>query len=202
MIISILFFYIYYILIDYAGRFSPIMEKIIGPPLFLMFSSLFIYVLINIFCYEVNKIPKIEGEYEYELEAKPKIWHKKMGYIRIIELLTPNELLKYVYRKCGAAIGKNVILAGILSDPDLVEIGDNSTIGQDALILSHSIENGIIYIKNIKIGRNCLIGSRSLLMPGVVVEDNVIIGALTFIPKNKRLPKNTIWVGTPAREIK
>ena len=48
--------------------------------------------------------------------------------------------------------------------------------------------------------KNCRIGSHSVIMPGVTVGENSIIGAFSFV--NKDIPDNTIAVGVPAKVIK
>ena len=101
----------------------------------------------------------------------------------------------------GCKIGKNVFLAGEewISDPCVLEIGENTMVGGRAMILGHIAEDKLI-IKKTKIGRNCLIGGESFIMPGVVAEDNVVIGAKSFVPKGKRLEKGRVYVGIPVRE--
>jgi acetyltransferase-like isoleucine patch superfamily enzyme len=48
--------------------------------------------------------------------------------------------------------------------------------------------------------KNCRIGSHSVVMPGVTVGENSIVGAFSFV--NRDIPKNVIAVGVPARPIK
>jgi len=38
-------------------------------------------------------------------------------------------------------------------------------------------------------------------MPGVTIEDNVVVGAKSLITKNKRLEKGKIYAGVPAKEL-
>jgi acetyltransferase-like isoleucine patch superfamily enzyme len=52
----------------------------------------------------------------------------------------------------------------------------------------------------IKLKKNCKIGSHSVVMPGVTVGENSIIGAYTFV--NKDIPANVIAVGVPVKVIK
>lgn len=52
------------------------------------------------------------------------------------------------------------------------------------------------------IGRNCLIGMNSVIMDDVVLEDECIVGALTFIPANTEFPKRSLIVGNPAKAVK
>ena len=52
------------------------------------------------------------------------------------------------------------------------------------------------------IGENCLIGMNSVVMDDVVIEDECIIGALSFVKAKDRIPKRSLVVGNPARIIK
>ena len=79
-----------------------------------------------------------------------------------------------------------------------VVIGDNVEIGSHCSIYSVStIDNkeGEVILK-----RNCRIGSHSVIMPGVTVGENSIIGAFSFV--NMDVPDNTITVGVPAKVIR
>lgn len=52
------------------------------------------------------------------------------------------------------------------------------------------------------IGKNCLIGMNSVIMDDVVLEDECIVGALSFVPAKARFPKRSLIVGNPAKRIK
>lgn len=76
-----------------------------------------------------------------------------------------------------------------------VEIGDDVQIGSHCSIYSHStIDNkkGRILLK-----KNCKIGTHSTIMPGVIIGENSIVGAYSFV--NKNIPRNQIWTGVPAK---
>jgi hypothetical protein len=152
-------------------------------------------------CWRLKHLPRMEGVHNYVPEKYPRQWHQKMGYIRVIDVLTPQELKVYILRKAGMRIGRNVVIAGYISDPDLVEVRDGSVIGLDALILGHLIEGNKIVLKKVAIGSNCLIGARAIVMPGVRIEDNVKVGAGAVIPKDTVLPEGSTWIGVPAKSI-
>jgi len=59
------------------------------------------------------------GTYRYSPGKDPSNWHKKMGYLRLLEIITPNEYRLNLYRKCGAKVGNNVVLAGKILEPDM-----------------------------------------------------------------------------------
>ncbi len=52
------------------------------------------------------------------------------------------------------------------------------------------------------IGENCLIGMNSVVMDGVNMEAECIIGALSFVPAKMHLPKRSLAVGNPAKIVK
>ncbi len=52
----------------------------------------------------------------------------------------------------------------------------------------------------IKLKKNCKIGSHSLIMPGVTVGENAVIRAFSFV--NRNVPDNVVSAGVPVKVIK
>lgn len=52
------------------------------------------------------------------------------------------------------------------------------------------------------IGKNVLVGMNSVIMDEVEVGDESIIGALSFVAANTKIPKRSLAVGNPAKVIK
>lgn len=75
---------------------------------------------------------------------------------------------------------------------DYVEIGSHCSIYSISTIGN---KNGRIVLK-----KNCKIGSHSVVMPGVIVGENSIVGAFSFV--NEDIPDNVIACGVPAKVIK
>lgn len=76
-----------------------------------------------------------------------------------------------------------------------VEIQDRVQIGSHCAIYSHSTidsKKGSVVLK-----KNCKIGTHSTIMPGVMIGENSIVAAYSFV--NKDVPKNQIWAGIPAK---
>jgi len=146
------------------------------------------------------------GIYKIGLNKESLIWLLNAGFISLVRFVflpfTRTNINVFFYKILGAKIGKNVIIntTGIY-DPHLIEIGDNTIIGGDVIIIGHSAEGDKLIIAPVKIGKNVTIGQFSVILPGTVIEDNVIIGAMSLVPKNKRVKKG-IWGGVPIRRIR
>ena len=105
-----------------------------------------------------------------------------------------------VQYKKNLKLGKNTDIGAFtyINAKNGVIIEDDVQIASHCSIYSAStIDN-----KNAKVilKKNCRIGSHSIVMPGVTVGENSIIGAFSFV--NKNIPANTIALGIPAKLVK
>lgn len=48
--------------------------------------------------------------------------------------------------------------------------------------------------------KNCCLGSHSLVMPGITIGENSVVGAFSFV--NKNIPANVVACGVPVKIIK
>ncbi|XOD68502.1 MAG: acyltransferase [Flavobacteriales bacterium AspAUS03] len=116
--------------------------------------------------------------------------------------------VKYA-RLLGVKIGENcrVFDCKFGSEPFLIEVGNNVTI-TGVSFLTHDgstwlfkDDKGRRYLyRKIKIGNNVFIGVNSTLLPGVNIEDDVIVAAGSVVTKS--VPKGNIVAGNPAKIIK
>ena len=61
-------------------------------------------------------------------------------------------------------------------------------------------KHGIQYNMPIHIGENCWLGAGDLVVPGVTIGDNVVIGASSVVTKD--IPSNSVAMGTPCRVVR
>jgi len=79
-----------------------------------------------------------------------------------------------------------------------IELGDDVQIGSHCSIYSVSTideKNGKVILK-----KNCRIGAHSVIMPGVTIGENAVVGAFSFV--NKDIPDNVVAFGVPAKIVK
>lgn len=94
-----------------------------------------------------------------------------------------------------------------LVDDTHIYVGDYTLIGPNVVIATagHPIEPGLreqAYQYNIpvRIGRNCWLGAGVIIVPGVTIGDNVVIGAGSVVTKD--IPDNVVAVGNPCRVLR
>ena len=75
---------------------------------------------------------------------------------------------------------------------DFVQIGSHCSIYSISTIDG---KEGQVVLK-----KNCKIGSHSVVMPGVTIGENSIVGAFSFVKQN--IPENVIAAGVPAKVIR
>jgi phenylacetic acid degradation protein len=112
-------------------------------------------------------------------------------------------------------IGKNVYIGpgcalrgdwGKIIISDGCNVQENCTIhmfpGTTVLLKENAhIGHGAI-IHGATIGRDCLIGMNAVVMDDVIIEDECIIGALSFIKQGEKIPKRSLVAGNPAKIIR
>ncbi|MBN1280612.1 MAG: acyltransferase [Candidatus Thermoplasmatota archaeon] len=79
-----------------------------------------------------------------------------------------------------------------------VTIDDDVQIGSHCSLYSVSTidrKQGPIHLK-----KNCRLGTHSVVMPGVTIGENTIVGACSFV--NTDIPANTLAHGVPAKVVR
>ncbi len=105
--------------------------------------------------------------------------------------------------------GKNVYanFGLTLVDDTHIYVGDYTMFAPNVVVATagHPIlpelrEKAYQYNFSVHIGRNCWIGAGALIMPGVTIGDNTVIGAGSVVTRN--IPSNCVAYGNPCRVIR
>ena len=74
--------------------------------------------------------------------------------------------------------------------------GSPLIIGEDVTVGHH------VKLHGCTIGNRVLIGIGTIVLDDVVVEDDVMIGAGSLVPPNKRLESGYLYVGSPVKQVR
>lgn len=94
-----------------------------------------------------------------------------------------------------------------LVDDTHIYVGDYTMFGPNVVIATagHPIlpnlrEKAYQYNMPVHIGKNCWLGTGVLIMPGITIGDNVVIGAGSVVTKD--IPSNVVAVGNPCKVLR
>lgn len=105
--------------------------------------------------------------------------------------------------------GKNIYanFGLTLVDDTHIYVGDCTMFGPNVVVATagHPIlpelrEQGYQYNMPVHIGRNCWIGAGVIIVPGITIGDNVVIGAGSIVTRD--IPDNVVAVGNPCKVLR
>ncbi len=82
--------------------------------------------------------------------------------------------------------------------PQGLHIGARTYIAFDVAILTHDMTRGLRL--HTRIGKHCFIGARSIILPGIEIGDESIVGAGSVVTRD--VPPRSIVAGNPAQIIR
>jgi probable biosynthetic protein (TIGR04098 family) len=132
----------------------------------------------------------------------PEAGDELLAYLKRQGYLLSSSLLRWYFRSVwGMTIGEGVRISRSAkldkTNPKGVYIGDYTAVAFGSAILTHDFINGAH--KPVRIGKNCLIGAHSVVLPGVTIGDSCIVGVGSIVVSD--VPSNTVVFGNPARVV-
>ena len=103
-----------------------------------------------------------------------------------------NATLRGDVERIVVGAGSNIQEGSILhADPGFpCEIGAGVTVGHGAVV------------HGARVGDNCIIGIRAVLLNGSEVGENSIVGACALLTEGKKYPPNSLILGIPAKVVR
>lgn len=151
-------------------------------------------------CYEYNNL------HPEQLEERKNIIKQILGKTKENFLIEQPFICDYGY---NIEIGDNFYANHnlIILDPAKVTFGDNVFIGPNCAFYTplHPLDaetrnKGLETAKPIKVGNNVWFGGNVVVLPGVTIGDNAVIGAGSVVIKD--IPANVLAVGNPCKPVK
>ena len=106
-------------------------------------------------------------------------------------------------RALGARIGRRVhIHRGVdlvHGGWDLLDIGDDVTIGQEANLGLVELEDGDMLVRPVHLGNGCTLDTRAGVGGDARMDDGAQLTALSWLPPGGRIPAGERWDGIPAK---
>ena len=169
-------------------------------------------------------LPGDESLQREQLQCMDRLF--EFNQVRSSDLERKNALLKEMFAEIGedcyietplranwggrhVHFGKNIYTNFNLTlvDDTHIHVGDYCQIGPNVVLATagHPIlpelrEKGYQYNAPVRIGRNCWLGAGVVVVPGVTIGDNVVVGAGSVVTRD--LPDNVIAVGNPCKILR
>ena len=151
-----------------------------------------------------------------DLKTKEEVLRKMLGGFGKNLWVTPPFYVDYgknIYFGSNCEVNMNCTFL----DDNKIIIGDNALIAPNVQIYTAyhptnaadrfgepKADGSFAFCKTItgpvKIGNNCWIGGGAILLPGVTIGDNVVIGAGSVVTKD--IPSNTVAAGNPCHILR
>ena len=165
---------------------------------------------------------------ELYLPGEEELLKEQMGYLdrlydfnntRPTELEKRSTMLKEMFAEIGencyiepplhTNFGENIYANFNLTlvDDTHIYVGDYTMFGPNVTVATagHPIlprlrQEGYQYNAPVHIGKNCWLGAGVIIVPGITIGDNVVVGAGSVVTKD--LPSNVVAVGNPCKILR
>ena len=139
---------------------------------------------------------------------------KQIGYLYIRYVLCRGDNIRFL-RWRGAKIGEKCQITGSVlrfgTEPWLIEIGNRVSLTGGVALITHDGSSRLFRDRlpgsskygnrfgKIVIHDNCFVGMNSIVLPGITIGPNSIIGTGSVVTKD--VPPSTVVAGVPARKL-
>ena len=131
----------------------------------------------------------------FSLKTIPWYYHNALTHLvryTFLEFITPSPINILFYRLMGMKIGKGVQIATTnISDPCLITIEDNVTIGGSATLIGHYAMRGFLVLAPVHIKQGATIGLKVSVFGDVVIGEKSLVTAHTVLMPKTRIDDNT-----------
>ena len=101
-------------------------------------------------------------------------------------------------RSLGATIGSGVWCESYwLPEPDLVRLGDGSTVNRGCVVQTHLFHDRIMSMDVVELGAGATLGPHSVILPAAEIGEHATVGPASLVMRGEDVPVGSRWSGNP-----
>ncbi len=128
--------------------------------------------------------------------------HENLSDPFLVDKLRGTPFIAWFFRLLGANIGKRPFIdTTCFTEYDLVHIGDDVALNNNATVQTHLFEDRVMKMSDIHIQDRASVGAMSLVLYDTTMQTESTLGDLSLLMKGELLPAGTSWEGIPARPV-
>ena len=116
----------------------------------------------------------------------------------LIEAMHGTVLAVWFYRAMGACVGARACVHGKALEFDLLNVAEGASIGRLCDTTCHTVENMVIKLADVSIGKAADVGARSVVMPGASLGDGASLLPHSLVLKGEAAAYGSTYAGLPA----
>ncbi|EZP48711.1 Pls/PosA family non-ribosomal peptide synthetase [Sphingomonas sp. RIT328] len=113
--------------------------------------------------------------------------------------LAGTPMIRGYYRLLGAKIGARVhIGTGVIDTADLLEVGDDAIISDQAVLATSSVERGLLRLGRVTLAPGAFVGSQAVVGRNATVGEDAVLDDMSALQADTVIPARQRWTGSPA----
>jgi non-ribosomal peptide synthetase-like protein len=101
-------------------------------------------------------------------------------------------------RTLGARIGRGVWCDSYwLPEPDLVTLGDASTVNRGCVVQTHLFHDRIMSMDTVELEPGATLGPHSVILPAAAIGADATVGPASLVMRGEHVPVGSRWSGNP-----
>ncbi|HZT10980.1 MAG TPA: hypothetical protein VFB09_08115 [Actinomycetota bacterium] len=151
-----------------------------------------------------TRVKPFRGGY-YTIHAIPWALHNALFYVvryTFLPWVTLTPFGIWFLKAMGMKIGRHSFVnTELISDPSLITLGDDVTLGGSVRIFAHYGGGGNLVIAPVVVGDRATIGIAATIMGDVEIGAGAVVLAHAAVLPGSRIGPGETWGGVPARRI-
>ena len=84
-----------------------------------------------------------------------------------------------------------------LPEPDLVTLGDGSTVNRGCVVQTHLFHDRVMSIDGVTLEAGATLGPHSVILPAATIGAHATVGPASLVMRGESVPVGSRWSGNP-----